>query len=365
MKHLLIGAAAVALAASSAFASPGNGKGNGGGNAKEAAGASMKAGGNGRADKGPAMKPDRGPSMQAASGPAMKDNRGQATKAPAVKNDRGPAMKADKGPPQQAAKPDNRGNGNGNGNVKANVARDDRGNDRTVVRGRDADRPGVRILEDGRRVYATRDARDWWGDYDQRGLIDGCPPGLAKKNNGCMPPGLAKARDNDYRYRYATYRPDWWGLSALGLGSGNYFYDSGYLLRYSGNDIIGYVPLLGGALAAGNPWPSYYAPRPVPQYYVDYYNLGPQNGYRYADNVLYRVDPQTSAITSIAALLTGDDIQVGSPMPMGYDVYNVPYPYRSQYADGPQANYRYSDGYVYQVDPETRLVAAAIELLAT
>ena len=81
--------------------------------------------------------------------------------------------------------------------------------------------------------------------------------------------------------------------------------------------------------------------------------------------MLYRVDPQTSAITSIAALLTGDDIQVGSPMPMGYDVYNVPYPYRSQYADGPQANYRYSDGYVYQVDPETRLVAAAIELLAT
>ena len=52
-------------------------------------------------------------------------------------------------------------------------------------------------------------------------------------------------------------------------------------------------------------------------------------------------------------------------MPLGYDVYNVPYPYRGQYLDGPDALYRYSDGYVYQVDPETRLVAAAIELLAS
>ena len=52
-------------------------------------------------------------------------------------------------------------------------------------------------------------------------------------------------------------------------------------------------------------------------------------------------------------------------MPIGYDVYNVPYPYRSQYVDGPNSMYRYSDGYVYQVDPETRLVAAAIELLAS
>jgi len=46
-------------------------------------------------------------------------------------------------------------------------------------------------------------------------------------------------------------------------------------------------------------------------------------------------------------------------------VYNVPYGYRDQYYDTPDALYRYSDGYVYQVDPETRLIAAAIELLAT
>ena len=65
------------------------------------------------------------------------------------------------------------------------------------------------------------------------------------------------------------------------------------------------------------------------------------------------------------ALLTGDNFAVGRPMPVGYDVYNVPYPYRAQYYDTPDAAYRYSDGYVYQIDPETRLIAAAIELLAS
>ena len=71
------------------------------------------------------------------------------------------------------------------------------------------------------------------------------------------------------------------------------------------------------------------------------------------------------SITSIAALLTGDDFQIGSPMPPGYDVYNVPYRYRSQYADGPGARYRYSDGYIYQIDPTTQLIKAAIDLLAS
>ena len=65
----------------------------------------------------------------------------------------------------------------------------------------------------------------------------------------------------------------------------------------------------------------------------------------------------------IAALLTGDDIAVGQRLPAGYDAYNVPYAYRDRYRDGPDAMYRYSDGYVYQVDPTTRVVAAVIDLL--
>ena len=51
-------------------------------------------------------------------------------------------------------------------------------------------------------------------------------------------------------------------------------------------------------------------------------------------------------------------------MPVGYDVYNVPYAYRDRYYDTPDAWYRYSDGYIYEVDPETQLIAAVIELLA-
>ena len=50
-------------------------------------------------------------------------------------------------------------------------------------------------------------------------------------------------------------------------------------------------------------------------------------------------------------------------MPQGYEVYNVPYSYRDQYADGPDSNYRYSDGTIYQVDPTTQLIQAAIQLL--
>ena len=50
-------------------------------------------------------------------------------------------------------------------------------------------------------------------------------------------------------------------------------------------------------------------------------------------------------------------------MPQGYDVYNVPTSYRDRYRDGPDADYRYSDGSIYQVDPKTQLIQAVIGLL--
>ena len=59
----------------------------------------------------------------------------------------------------------------------------------------------------------------------------------------------------------------------------------------------------------------------------------------------------------------GNYFAVGQQMPLGYDVYNVPYSYLDRYVDGPDANYRYSDGYIYEVDPTTQLVQAAISLL--
>lgn len=340
MRKFLASAAAIALAATMAQADPGKGKGNAGGG--DHAAAQMKGGGPAKADRGPQAKGNDRRVAQADRGPAMKANRGQAEKA-----DRGPAAKADRGPAARAQKAERRADRDQFDRKVNKVER--RGNDRVIVDRRDDDR-------------IRRVVRDDRIDFDRnRGLIDGCPPGLAKKNNGCMPPGLLRNRDDDFEFRRAFYRPDWWGVDSIGS---RVYYDDGYLYRLGrDNSVLGFVPLLGGALSVGNVWPSFYEPMPVPDYYADYYNLGAPGSYRYADNVLYRIDPETAAITSIAALLTGDDITIGQPMPSGYDVYNVPFAYRDRYYDRPDARYRYADGYVYQVDPETQLVAAVIQLL--
>lgn len=215
----------------------------------------------------------------------------------------------------------------------------------------DLRRPARRTLVD----HADNEVGDFARSRDVRlfGLMEGCPPGLARKRNGCMPPGLARKRN---------YNPTLFGYRDV--EAGRYLFDDGYLLRVGQNGgIASYIPLLGGALAIGNIWPNDYRRTQLPEYYETYWSLGGRDSYRYADNVLYRVDPETDAITSVAALLTGDKFQVGSRMPAGYDVYNVPVGVRDKYRDGPSGNYRYSDGYIYRVDPDTRLVAAAIEMV--
>lgn len=342
MRNILMGVAAIALAAGGAYAQPGNGNGKNHG----AAAAQHKGNGNAKADRGPKMAQAQGPG------------------------------KADKGP--NKGKPDHVGNGKersfadhgkadhpGKSNASAMKGK---GDDR--IKGKSADYRGDRYDDDYDRrgkAYKGKDRRydddDGLFGYRHRdelarghGLINGCPPGVDKRNNGCTPPGLLKQRRHDYD------RAGWWRLPGL-TGSGYRYYDN-HLVRLSPTgSILGYYPLLGGALSTGNVWPSWFDYQPVPRYYESYYGLGPSGSYRYADNALYRVDPETAAITSIAALLTGDSIRVGQPMPMGYSVYNVPYGYRDRYVDGPNAMYRYSDGYVYEVDPSTMLVASAIELL--
>jgi hypothetical protein len=374
MKSLMIGVGALALATASVLSAQGhgNGGGQGKGNGHQAAGSMTAAAkGHGNAMRGGAAAKEHGNghgnamrasgSMQA----SRPDNgHGNARKASASMQAQGHGQAKAKGPDNGPG----RGNAGGHadtghgpgkamadrGHGKPSKAAAPHANPPAQARNVSDERAGVRVLADGRRYYSRRDARPVFDFAEaRRGLIDGCPPGLAKKHNGCMPPGLAQQR---------AWQPNWWGMRSL---NGPYYYNDGYLVRLDGGRIAGYVPLLGGALAVGNLWPSYYAPLPVPDYYVNYYGLGPVGGYRYADNVLYRVDPSTSAITAIAALLTGDTFAIGQPLPLGYDVYNVPYQYRTQYVDGPDTWYRYSDGYVYQVDPTTRLVTAAIELLAS
>ena len=245
---------------------------------------------------------------------------------------------------------------NGRGAEMAQTRRDSRP---AQARGHDQQFRGV-AAHDGRkegRLGPQGDVRVQNDRYPRSfGLIDGCPPGLAKKNNGCTPPGLAR---HDTRRAYDD--PRYFGYRE----AGRYLLGDGYLYRLGDGDrVTGFIPLLAGALGIGNVWPATYTRQRLPAYYQDYYNLGAPSGYAYADNVVYRLDPETAAIQSVAALMTGDSFVVGQAMPVGYDVYNVPAPYQSRYYDSPEAAYRYADGRVYRLDPETRLIQAAIELLS-
>ncbi len=232
------------------------------------------------------------------------------------------------------------------------AGRMDRHDDRRVERDarRDMDRTVVQT-PDGRRFVHFRRERD-------RGLIAGCPPGLAKKGNGCLPPGQARA----IARAEAADRYNW--LWRTREDANDYRYANGYLYRMTPQGaLLGYLPVLGGALSPGNAWPGQYQYQPASDYYSRYYGLNNNYDYRYADGALYRVDPKTQMINQVAALLTGQNPNVGQRMPSGYDVYNVPYQYRDQYADSAAAQYRYNDGYVYKADPKTQLITAVIQLL--
>lgn len=118
-------------------------------------------------------------------------------------------------------------------------------------------------------------------------------------------------------------------------------------------------PLLGYGYGYGQMMPITYSAYNVPYQYRPLYYDTSDYYYRYAPGAIYQVDPTTSLITAVAALLTGG-MTVGQPMPLGYSAYNVPYAYRTSYYDTPDAWYRYSNGYIYRVDPATQLVTAIV-----
>jgi hypothetical protein len=84
--------------------------------------------------------------------------------------------------------------------------------------------------------------------------VGGCPPGLAKKNNGCMPPGQARKL-----YRTGQRFP------------------------------LGY----------GNAW-SY---NQIPYELRRQYDLDRRNRYYYGDGYIYGVDPRTRVIESVVSAL--------------------------------------------------------------
>jgi hypothetical protein len=202
------------------------------------------------------------------------------------------------------------------------------------------------------------------------GLINGCPPGLAAKNNDCLPPGQAKKR-------VGAVLPAALGTALLPPLVRNYYPDSEeYLYRTSD----GYVyridrdrNLVDAFWPLADQWDgNYYVGAAYPQDYLGYYNVPVQyqpwyadsgdNYYRYADGAIYQVDRSGGLIESIVSLLAGG-MAIGQPLPLGYDVYNVPYAYRDRYVDTADNWYRYNDGYIYQVDPTTRVVQAIVETL--
>lgn len=146
----------------------------------------------------------------------------------------------------------------------------------------------------------------------------------------------------------------------------SYRYANGYV--YQIDPITGLIedvdPLLGYGYGYGQMMPATYSAYNVPYQYRPLYADTSNYYYRYAPGAIYQVDPTTSLITAVAALLTGG-MTVGQPMPMGFSTYNVPLAYRANYYDRPDAWYRYSNGYIYRVDPATQLVTAIVASVLT
>jgi hypothetical protein len=166
----------------------------------------------------------------------------------------------------------------------------------------------------------------------------------------------------------ASYVPDYYGFNSFYPDYGDVCnrYANGVIYQvdcYTGmvEDVI---PMYAGGYGVGQMLPTSYAYYNVPYQYRTMYYDTPDYNYWYAPGAIYQYDPRSSMITSVAALLS-PGFTVGQPLPMGYDVYNVPYAYRATYYDTPNAWYRYNNGYIYQVDPATQLVTAIVASLLT
>jgi hypothetical protein len=348
---LTAGAAAIALSVPALAGPGGHGGGNGGPKAEHGGGQKAEHGGGGqKAERGDhGAKADHGARQQ------VNFNRGGwKAERQAVHVDRG------HGNLKHAERQHARSEGKHN-----DQARDVRHSERFDVRGS----KDVRVE---RRDFKDRDDSRRFADNDRgafRGFADDCPPGLAKKGNGCLPPGQAKkligaalpaalaSRNLDGPYSQ-WYRDD---DRYFYRNDGDYIYrvnrDGGLidsLFPYQDRD-YSYYPV-------GMTYPSEYNAYNVPYQYQSFYPDNNDYLYRYGDGAIYQLDRSTNGIDSIVALLAGD-LGVGQPLPGDYGVYNVPMAYRDRYYDTPDALYRYNDGYIYQADPKTQLITAVIDAL--
>jgi hypothetical protein len=171
-----------------------------------------------------------------------------------------------------------------------------------------------------------------------------------------------------------SYVPSYYGLDSFYPSSYGYGYPGysntcnryEYGVVYQVDCVTGMVedviPLYAGGYGVGQMLPSAYDYYNVPMQYRSMYYPTADASYWYAPGAIYQYDPNSSLITSVAALMS-PGFAVGQPLPMGYSAYNVPYDYRATYYDTPNAMYRYNNGYIYQIDPTTQLVRAIVASL--
>ena len=158
----------------------------------------------------------------------------------------------------------------------------------------------------------------------------------------------------DYRTSYYDTDDSW------------YRYGDGFIYQVdpSSRRIEERYPLYADNYYVGDAWPVAYPDYNVPYGYRSTFYDTPQYQYRYANGGIYQVDPTSQVITALVALLTGNQFGVGQQLPGGYDTYNVPLDYRDRYADTGDEWYRYANGYVYQVDPDSRMIEEAYPIYA-
>lgn len=121
----------------------------------------------------------------------------------------------------------------------------------------DGNRNGVLDSREHNYRDRDRDGRDdRFENEGNRFAARNCPPGLAKKNNGCLPPGQAKRLFNQGQRVPEGYD---------------------YYTEYSN----------------------------IPQQYRTEYNLDPNSNYIYRDDSIYVVDPRTSLVERVIGLLIG------------------------------------------------------------
>jgi hypothetical protein len=348
---LTAGAAAIALTVP-ALAGPGHGGGpkeqQGGGAAKvERGGGDKAARGQARAAPQQVVRAER---RQAERGPARVERQANRVERQSNRVER-QAVRAEQR--------DVRGK-----SAERQIARLERGRDKAVAANRD-----LRNVDRGLDRRADDRAFAGVGASGFRGLANGCPPGLAMKNNGCLPPGQAKKL-------LGAALPASLAAQALAGPFSQWYRDDERFYYRGDGDYIYRVNREGGLIDAlfpsqdrdysyypiGMTYPAEYNSYNVPYQYRSFYPDGGDYDYRYGDGAIYQVNRSNSSVESIVALLAGD-LGVGQTMPSDYGVYNVPMAYRDRYYDTPEAMYRYNDGYIYQADPKTQLITAVIDAL--